>query len=69
MVVSREKFNKTFGNYKKNPLMSIKGQIPNEQLSLKIPGQDKTIGELLRDQEKALIDFYSSIDNEIELQK
>jgi hypothetical protein len=34
---------------------------------MKMPGSDKTVGEMLKDQEKMLKDFYSASDNTIEL--
>ena len=39
--------------YKNDPFAKIKGRIPAEALS-KMPGQDKTIGEVFKEQEKWL---------------
>ena len=36
-------------------------------MNMKMPGSDKTVGEMLKDQEKMLKDFYSASDNTIEL--
>ena len=65
--VNREKFEKTFSEYKKDPFSSVRTQIPASVMSNKIPGMDKTIGEMLKDQEKMLKTFYNSNDNPIEL--
>jgi GLPGLI family protein len=65
--VSREKFDKTFGEYKKDPFASVRQQIPANMMGQKIPGMDKTVGEMIKDQDKMLKDFYNSNDNPIEL--
>lgn len=67
MEVSREKFEKTFSDYKKDPFASFRSQIPAEAMSQKMPGQDKTIGETLREQEKKLKELYGGNDNPVEL--
>ena len=66
-VISRDKFESSFETYKKDPLASIRGQIPQDRMNMKMPGSDKTVGEMLKDQEKMLKDFYSASDNTIEL--
>lgn len=67
VVVSRDKFEKTFNDYKKDPFSSVRQQIPANMMGQKIPGSDKTIGEMIKDQEKMMKDFYNSNDNPIEL--
>lgn len=66
-IIPRDKFESSFETYKKDPFASIRGQIPQNQLSAKMPGSDKTIGEMIKDQEKMIKDFYSASDNTIEL--
>lgn len=68
VIVTKEKFTKTFNDYKKDPFSSIKNQMPTEMLSQKMPGQEKTIGEMIKEQEKEWKEYYNSID-EIELTK
>ncbi len=51
-VVSREKFEKTFADYKKDPFASMRPMLKPEMLSQKMPGSDATIGETLKQQEK-----------------
>ena len=64
--VSRDKFEKTFSDYRKDPFASVRQHIPANMMSQKMPGMDKTIGEMVKDQEKMMKDFYNSNDNPIE---
>jgi GLPGLI family protein len=66
-VISREKFDSSFETYKKDPFASIRGQIPQDRLSMKMPGSDKTIGEMMNDQEKMIKDFYKASNNTVEI--
>lgn len=65
--VSREKFNQTFNDYKKDPFASIRTQLTPELMSKSIPGANKTIGEMVKDQEAMVKKFYSANDNPIEI--
>lgn len=65
--VSREKFEKTFADYKKDPFASMRPMLKPEMLSQKMPGSDVTIGETLKQQEKMVKDFYGANSNPIEL--
>lgn len=67
LEVSREKFNKTFEDYKKDPFANVRNQVPANMMQNKIPGSDKTIGEMLKDQEKMLKDFLNANNNSIEV--
>lgn len=64
--VNRDKFEKTFSDYKKDPFASFRSQLTPEMMSRKMPGSDQTIGEMIKDQEKRTKDFYNSTDNPIE---
>lgn len=66
-IVSREKFETSFEEYKKDPFASIRGQIPADRMGMKMPGSDKTLGEMLKDQEKMIKDFYGASNNTIEV--
>ncbi len=66
-VISKEKFDSSFETYKKDPFASIRGQIPQDRLSMKLPGNDKTIGEMMSEQEKMIKDFYKASDNTVEI--
>ena len=64
--VSREKFEKTLEDYKKDPFSSFRSQLTPEIMKNKIPGSDQTIGEMIKDQEKRVKDFYKANANPIE---
>lgn len=64
--VPREKFNKTFSDFKKDPLASARPFFKPEMMSQKMPGSDMTIGEMVKQQEKMYKDFYNANDNPIE---
>lgn len=65
--VSREKFDKTFSDYKKDPFASMRPMLKPEMLTQKMPGSDTTIGDMVKQQEKMLKDFYGSNNNPIEI--
>lgn len=67
--ISREKFDRTFEDFKKNPMASMKNQIPANQMAAKLPGSDVTLGEMLKQQEKMFKDFYEANNNPIEVQQ
>ncbi|MDQ0475930.1 GLPGLI family protein [Chryseobacterium sp. MDT2-18] len=65
--VSREKFDKTFGDFKKDPMATARPYLTSEVMSQKIPGSDLTIGQMVKQQEKMLNDFFHANDNPIEI--
>lgn len=65
--VSRDKFEKTFGEFKKDPMATARPYFTTEVLSQKIPGSDLTIGQMVKQQEKMLNDFFNANDNPIEI--
>jgi hypothetical protein len=65
--LSREKFTKTFTDYKKDPFASIKPMLKPEMLSQKMPGSEITMGEMLKEQEKKVKDFFDANNNPIEI--
>mgnify|MGYP003603853152 CR=1 FL=1 len=65
--VSREKFDKTFNDFKKDPFASTRPLLKPEMLSQKMPGSDTTIGDMVKQQEKMLKDFYGANNNPIEI--
>lgn len=67
--VSKEKFDKTFGDFRKDPMATARPYLKPEVLSQKMPGSDITIGEMVKKQEKMLKDFYDANDNPIEIVK
>ena len=68
-IISQEKFDKAYNAFKQDPMAEWRAQVPQNMLSMKMPGSDKTIGELMKDQEKMAKDFFKSNDNPIEKDK
>lgn len=66
-IIPKEKFEASFEAYKQDPFASIRGQIPADRMSMKMPGSEKTFGDMLKDQEKMIKDFYGASNNSIEL--
>lgn len=62
----RDKFEKKFGEFKKDPFATIRPMMTQEMMSKTIPGMDGTIGDMMKKQEKQYKDFFNSTDNEIE---
>lgn len=65
--ISREKFEKTWAEFKKDPFASARPLLKPEMLSQKMPGSDTTIGDMVKQQEKMLNDFFKANNNPIEL--
>lgn len=65
--VSRDKFERTFGDFKKDPMATARPYLTSEVMSQKIPGSDLTIGQMVKQQEKMLNDFFNANDNPIEI--
>ncbi|MDP9958824.1 GLPGLI family protein [Chryseobacterium lathyri] len=65
--LTREKFEKTFSDFKKDPFASIRPMMTQEMLSKTVPGMDGTVGDMVKKQEKQYKDFYNANDNPIEI--
>ena len=66
-IINRDKFESSFEEYKKDPFASIRAQITPEMKAMKMPGNDKTMGEMMSDQEKSIKDFYYASNNTVEI--
>ena len=66
-IINRDKFESSFEEYKKDPFASIRAQITPEIKAMKMPGNDKTMGEMMNDQEKSIKDFYNASNNTVEI--
>lgn len=62
----REKFEKTFSDFKKDPFASVRPMMTQEMMSKTIPGMDGTVGDMMKKQEKQYKEFYNSNDNPVE---
>lgn len=67
-IIPKDKFEKSYAAFKQDPMAEARTQVPQNMLSMKMPGSDITIGEALKTQEKMLKDFFNSNDNPIEVQ-
>ncbi len=67
LLVTREKFEKTMDNFKADPLAEARPYMTPERMSMKLPGSEKTFGEMLKDQEKMAKDFFGANNNPIEI--
>lgn len=65
--LTREKFDKTFSDFKKDPFASLRPMMTQEMLSQSVPGMDGTMGDMIKKQEKMYKDFYKANDNPIEI--
>jgi len=66
--LNREKFTKTFTDYKKDPFASLRPMMSPQMLSQKMPGSDTTMGEMFKQQEKTVKDFFEANSNPIEME-
>lgn len=62
----REKFEKTFNDFKKDPFATARPLMTQEIMSKTIPGMDGTIGDMMKKQEKMYKDFFNANSNPIE---
>lgn len=62
----RDKFEKKFAEFKKDPFATIRPMMTQEMMSKTIPGMDGTIGDMMKKQEKQYKDFFKATDNSIE---
>ncbi|MDV3749954.1 GLPGLI family protein [Elizabethkingia anophelis] len=65
--LSKEKFDKTFNEYKKDPFGSMRQYLTPEVMKQKMPGSEKTIGDMMKEGERDMNRLYNSIDNPIEV--
>ncbi|MCC2590441.1 GLPGLI family protein [Chryseobacterium sp. MFBS3-17] len=66
VMTDRTKFERSFENFKADPLAEVRPYMTPEMMSRKLPGSDKTFGEMIKDQEKMAKDYFGSNDNPIE---
>lgn len=66
-IVARDRFEKSYIAFKQDPMSEARARVPQNMLSMKMPGSDTTIGEMLKNQEKMLNDFFKANDNPIEV--
>ncbi len=62
----RDKFEKKFTEFKKDPFATLRPMLTPEITSRTMPGMDGTVGDMIKKQEKQYKDFFKATDNEIE---
>ena len=67
LEMPREKFEKTFNEFKKDPFSSMRPLMNPEMMSKNIPGMNITVADAVKKQEQAYKDFFNANDNPIEL--
>lgn len=65
--IEKQKFEKTFEKYKKDPLAAMRSQMSKDMVSKKMPGSDITYGQMFENQNKILKDLLNSTTNPIEI--
>ncbi len=67
VATTQEKFTKSYENFKADPLAEARPYMTPEFLNRTMPGSSKTFGEMMKEQEKLLKDFFGSNNNPIEI--
>lgn len=65
-TTTKEKFEKSYSVFKQDPMRDVRTRIPENMMSITMPGSDTTIGQMIKQQEKILKDFMGANDNPIE---
>lgn len=65
-TISKDKFEKSFEAYKKDPLGEMRPYLTPDVMSRPMPGGNMTFGEFIKNQEKIALDFFNANDNPIE---
>lgn len=66
-IISKERFEKAYADFKQDPMAEARARVPKDMLGMKMPGSDSTIGEMIKQQEKMLNDFFNANNNPIEI--
>lgn len=66
-ITSKDKFEKSYDTYKKDPLAEMRPYLTQEAMSKPMPGGNMTVGEFVKNQEKIAKDFLNANDNPIEI--
>lgn len=66
-IIAKDKFDKAFANFKADPLAEYRPYMTPENMSVKMPGTQTTMGEYFKTQEQIAKDFFNSNNNPIEI--
>ena len=65
--ITREKFEKTLADFKKDPFANMRDQLSQIPAGAKMPGTDKSVKDFIAEKERETKELYGSIDNSIEI--
>ena len=65
--ITREKFEKTLADFKKDPFANMRDQLSQIPADAKMPGTDKSVKDFIAEKETETKELYGSIDNSIEI--
>ena len=65
--ITREKFEKTLADFKKDPFANMRDQLSQIPADAKMPGTDKSVKDFIAEKERETKELYGSIDNSIEI--
>lgn len=65
--ITREKFEKTHADFKKDPFANMRDQLSQIPADAKMPGTDKSVKDFIAEKERETKELYGSIDNSIEI--
>ena len=65
--ITREKFEKTLADFKKDPFANMREQLSQIPADAKMPGTDKSVKDFIAEKERETKELYGSIDNSIEI--
>ena len=67
--ITREKFEKTLADFKKDPFANMRDQLSQIPADAKMPGTDKSVKDFIAEKERETKELYGSIDNSIEIRE
>ncbi|SEW43637.1 GLPGLI family protein [Chryseobacterium wanjuense] len=67
IITTKEKFEKARESYQSNPLRGLRERLTPEMMNEMVPGENKTMGEMFREEEKKEKERINALNNPIEL--
>lgn len=67
IITTKEKFEKARESYQSNPLRGLRERLTPEMMNEMVPGENKTVGEMFKEEEKKEKEKINALNNPIEL--
>lgn len=67
IITTKEKFEKARESYQSNPLRGLRERLTPEMMNEMVPGENKTMGEMFKEEEKKEKEKINALNNPIEL--